>query len=132
MTEESLTLITQNPSFSLYDKPNSSSQDAMISKVSIIVTFSHIKAEAAKFDLAVSMSTSTQGYHLKKIKKCNELDSLMIHTKLHRNRPTGSWKQDILSIYTIDGHGSYLGHNTSIMLINFHFLLPPKLHTKFC
>ena len=29
------------------------SQDAIISKVSIIVTFSHIKAEVAKFDLAV-------------------------------------------------------------------------------
>ena len=29
------------------------SQDAIISKVSIFVTFSHIKAEVANFDLAV-------------------------------------------------------------------------------
>ena len=45
------------------------------------------------------------------------LESLMLHTKFHRNRPTGSWKQDFLSIYTIYGHGSHLGHVTSIMLI---------------
>ena len=55
--------------------------------------------------------------------KYNELD-LMLHTKFHQNWPTGSSKQDFLSIYTIYGYGSHLGHVTSIMLINFHFLLP--------
>ena len=53
MTEQTLTLITHNPSFSLHNEPISRSQDAIISKVSIIVTFSHIKAQVAKFDLAV-------------------------------------------------------------------------------
>ena len=51
MTEQTLTLITHNPSFGhlVYSR----SQDAIISKVSIIVTFSDIKAEVTKFDLAV-------------------------------------------------------------------------------
>ena len=56
MSEQTLTLITHYPSFNhlvYIIKPNSRSQDAIISKVSIIVTFSHIKAEVAKFDLAV-------------------------------------------------------------------------------
>ena len=47
----------------------------------------------------------------------------MLHTKFHRNRPTGSWKQIVLSIYTIYGHGSNRGHVTSIMLNNFHLLV---------
>ena len=73
------------------------------------------------------MSRSTKGYHLNKY---NELESLMLHTKFHRNRPTGSWKQDFSSIYTIYGHDCHLGHVTSIMLINFHFIVPKKLRTK--
>ena len=48
----------------------------------------------------------------------------MLHTKFHRNLTTGSWKQDFLRINTIYGQGSHLGHVTSIMLINFHFLVP--------
>ena len=48
----------------------------------------------------------------------------MLHTKFHRNQSTGSWKQDFLSIYTIYGHGSHLDYVTSIIIINFHFLVP--------
>ena len=33
--------------------------------------------------------------------------------------------------FTIYGHASHLGHVTSIMLINFQFLVPKSLHTKF-
>ena len=29
------------------------------------------------------------------------------------------------------GPGGHLGHVTSIMLINFHFLVPESFHTKF-
>ena len=46
----------------------------------------------------------------------------MVHTKCHRNRPTGFWKEYVLSVYTIYGHGSHLDLVTSIMLMNFHFL----------
>ena len=50
MTEQTLTLITHNPSFNTLILQ---ATDGIISKVSIIVTFFHIKAEVAKFDLAV-------------------------------------------------------------------------------
>ena len=95
------------------------SQDAIISKVSIIVTFSHIKDEVAKFDLAVKYVNINTRFSFEQ-----NIMSLNLHTKFHRNRPTGSWKQDFfLNIYTIYGHGSHLGHVTSI-IINFHFLVP--------
>ena len=32
---------------------------------------------------------------------------------------------------TIYGRGGHLGHVTSIMLINCHFLVPESFHTKF-
>ena len=54
----------------------------------------------------------------------------MLHTKFHQNRPPGLWKEDFLSVYTIYGHGNHLGHMTSIMLMNFHVLVPKSLHTK--
>ena len=55
----------------------------------------------------------------------------MLHTKFHRNQPNGSLKEDVLSDFTIYGHDSHLGHVTSIMLMNFHFLEPTSLHLKF-
>ena len=59
----------------------------------------------------------------------NGLESPMLHTKLRENRPTGSG--DFLRIFTIYGHGGHLGNVTSIILINFHFLVPESFHTKF-
>ena len=32
---------------------------------------------------------------------------------------------------TIHGHGGHLGHVTSIMASDFHFLVPESFHTKF-
>ena len=46
----------------------------------------------------------------------------MLHKKFHQNQPSGSWKEDFQSVFTIYGHGSHLGHVSSIMLMNFHFL----------
>ena len=34
-------------------------------------------------------------------------------------------------VYSIYGHGGYLGHATSIMLIKFHFIVHKSLRTKF-
>ena len=34
-------------------------------------------------------------------------------------------------IFTIYGHGGHLGHVTSIMSSDFHFLVPESFHTKF-
>ena len=56
----------------------------------------------------------------------------MLHTKFRENRPAGSGEEDFggFSPY-IYGRGGHLGHVTSIMLINFHFLVPESFHTKF-
>ena len=54
----------------------------------------------------------------------------MLHTNFRGNRPAGSG-EDFLRIFTIYGGCSHLGHVTSIMLIDFYFLVPETFHTKF-
>ena len=54
----------------------------------------------------------------------------MLHTKFRENRPTGSGEEVFLRVFTIYGRGGHLGHVTSIMLINFHFLVPESFHKK--
>ena len=58
-------------------------------------------------------------------------ESLMLHTKFHGNRSTCSREEDFWRVFTIYGHVSHLGHVTSIMSINFHFLVSESLHIKF-
>ena len=36
----------------------------------------------------------------------------------------------MMMIFTIYGHGSHLGQVTSIMLMNFQFILPTSLHSN--
>ena len=55
----------------------------------------------------------------------------MLQTKFRENRPAGSRAEDFLKVFTIYERGGHLGHVTSIMLINFHFLVPESFHTKF-
>ena len=40
----------------------------------------------------------------------------MLHTKFRGNRPAGSGEEDFEGFFTIYGHGSHLGHATSIIL----------------
>ena len=54
----------------------------------------------------------------------------MLHTKFHGNQPAGSG-EDFLRVFTISGCGGHLGHVTSIMSSDFHFLVPESFHTKF-
>ena len=54
----------------------------------------------------------------------------MLHTKLNENCPAGSG-EDFCRVFTIYGRGSHLGHVTSIMSSDIHFLVPETLHTKF-
>ena len=54
----------------------------------------------------------------------------MLHTKFHVNWPNGSG-EDFLKGFTIYGHGDHLGHVTSIMSSDFHFLVPESFHKKF-
>ena len=56
----------------------------------------------------------------------------MQHTKFRGNQPADSGEEDFRRVFTIYGHGSHLGHVTSIMLINFHYLVPESFPTKFC
>ena len=58
-------------------------------------------------------------------------ESSMLHTKFRRNQSTGSWEEDFWRVFTIYGHGDHLGHVTTIVSINFHFLVPESLHLKF-
>ena len=55
----------------------------------------------------------------------------MLHTKFHGNPPAGSTEEDFQRIFTIYEHGGHLGHVTSIMSSDFHFLVPESFHTKF-
>ena len=54
----------------------------------------------------------------------------MLHTKFRGNWPAGSG-EDFLRVFTIYGHGGQLGHVTSIMSSDFHFLVLESFHTKF-
>ena len=55
----------------------------------------------------------------------------MLHTKFGGNLPAGSGEEDFWRVFTIYGRGGHLGHVTSIMSSNFHFLVPESPHTKF-
>ena len=55
----------------------------------------------------------------------------MLHTKFRENRPAGSGEEDFLRVFTIYAHGGHLGHVTSIMSPDLHFLAPESFHTKF-
>ena len=54
----------------------------------------------------------------------------MLHTNFRGNRPVGSG-EDFLRVLTIYGRGGHLGDVTTIVSINFHFLVPESLHIKF-
>ena len=55
----------------------------------------------------------------------------MLHTKFRGNRPASSGEEDLLWVFTIYGRGGHLGHVTSIMSSDFHFLVPESFHRKF-
>ena len=54
----------------------------------------------------------------------------MLHTKFRGNRHAGSGEEDFKMVFTICGHGSHLGHGTSIISSDFHFLVPEIFHKK--
>ena len=55
----------------------------------------------------------------------------MLHTKFCGNRSAGSGEEDFQRVFTIYGHGGHLGHVTSIISSDFHFLVPESFHNKF-
>ena len=54
----------------------------------------------------------------------------MLHTKFPGNQPARSG-EDFRRVFTTYGHGGHLGHVTSIMSSDFHFLVPESFHAKF-
>ena len=58
------------------------------------------------------------------------LKSPMLHTKFRGNRPAGSG-EDFWKVFTIYWRGGHLGHVTSIILSDFHFLVPESFHINF-
>ena len=54
----------------------------------------------------------------------------MLHTKFRGNRPAGSG-EDFYRGFIIYRHGGHLGHVTSIMSSDFHFLVSESFHKKF-
>ena len=54
----------------------------------------------------------------------------MLQTKFRGNRPAGSGEKDFKGFYHI-GRDGHLGHVTSIMSSDFHFLVPESFHKKF-
>ena len=55
----------------------------------------------------------------------------MLNIKFRGNRPARSGEEDFDGVFTIYGRGGHLGHVTSIMSSDFHFLLPESLHKIF-
>ena len=55
----------------------------------------------------------------------------MVNTKFRGNQHAGSTEEDFQRIFTIYAHVRHLGHVTSVMLSDFHFLVPESFHTKF-
>ena len=54
----------------------------------------------------------------------------MLHIKFRGNRPAGSGEEKFKRVFTICGNGGHLGHVTSIMSSDFHFLVPESFHKK--
>ena len=56
----------------------------------------------------------------------------MLHIKFRGNRPADSQKKIFEGFFTIYGRGGLLGHVTSTMSSDSHFLVPKSFHAKFC
>ena len=55
----------------------------------------------------------------------------MLQTKFRGIRPTDSGEKYFRLVFTIQGRGGHLGHVTSIMSSDLHFLVPESFQTKF-
>ena len=55
----------------------------------------------------------------------------MLHTKFRGNRPAGSGEKDFITVIILCWHGGHLGHGTSIMSSDFHFLVHESFHKTF-
>ena len=56
----------------------------------------------------------------------------MLHTRFPGIRPAGFVEEDFKRVLTIYGHDSHLGHVTSIMSSDSHFLVLGSFRKFFC
>ena len=54
----------------------------------------------------------------------------MLHSKFRGNQPAGSGEEEFERIFTIYVHSGHLGHVTSIMSSDIHFLVPESFYKK--
>ena len=107
--------------------PTFRSLAAIVSEKNTIFTFSYGKAQITKFDLAVKLVKVTPGSSFEQtmmgrspqyyIPSFVEIGLLVPEKKF-------------LKVFYQNGHDGHLGHVTSIMLTNFHFLVAESFHTK--
>ena len=105
------------------------SQTAIVAKISIVFTISHVKS----YFQNLPCHKIGQGYPRVIILANYMYDGLaspILHTKFHGNRPTGSG-EDFCRIFTICGHCGHLGHVTKIRRTKFQFHYPKRLHKNF-
>ena len=60
-----------------------------------------------------------------------ELEFKLLYAKFHDHMTISSVGEDFESFFTINEHGSHLGHVTHTIYINFLSHFPRRLHTKF-
>ena len=90
--------------------PRGQSFDLNRNFLSLRSSFSHIKAQWTKFDLAVNLSRSTQGQHLNKLGSTRALDAAY-----QVSRSSAFWfrrRRSFFKVFIIYGHGGHLGHVT--------------------
>ena len=93
----------------------------------IFLFFSHSNAWAAKVDLAVKRSRSSQGHDYTNLV---ELHCLMLHAKFQNHRPSGSEEGRFLRVFAIYSHGGHLGHVTLTIYTKLSFTLPKNAPHK--
>ena len=60
-----------------------------------------------------------------------KLESPMLQAKFQDHRTSSSGEEDFQRFLPLYGRGGHLGHVTSIMSSDFHFLVPESFHTTF-
>ena len=55
----------------------------------------------------------------------------MLHTKFQGHQSIGTGEENFFKVFTMYGHGGYVGHVTQLIYINFHFHSPMSFHMNF-
>ena len=122
--EMTLTFHTFISSVSCLHLPTFRSQASIVSEKSTVLNFSYRKA------CHQIWSCLKIGQGLPRVIIWINYDGLefqMLDTKVRGNRFTSSGEEDVWRGFTIYGHGDHLGHVTSIIFMNFHFIVPESL-----